>query len=99
MTHTLIGTALSRRDWLRLAAAGALGSSTSGWIETLAAERRGRPPAPQGVHPALDERRAEPDRHLRPQAGPRQRRHLQGDRDGRAGHRRSASTCPSWRGR
>ena len=31
-------TTLSRRDWFRLAAAGALGSSTSGWIETLAAE-------------------------------------------------------------
>jgi uncharacterized protein (DUF1501 family) len=29
---------LSRRDWLRLAAAGALGGSTSGWIETLAAQ-------------------------------------------------------------
>jgi uncharacterized protein (DUF1501 family) len=29
---------LSRRDWLRLTVAGALGGSTSGWIETLAAQ-------------------------------------------------------------
>jgi hypothetical protein len=35
---------LSRRDWLRLAAAGAIGRSTSGWIETLAAEASSNPP-------------------------------------------------------
>ena len=34
---------LSRRDWFRLATAGALGSSTSGWIETLAAEASADP--------------------------------------------------------
>src|SRR5437660_858916 len=29
---------LSRRDWLRLSTAGALGASMSGWMETLAAD-------------------------------------------------------------
>ncbi len=44
---------------------------------------RRRPEAAEVVHPPLDDRRAEPDRHLRPQAGPRERRAVQGDRDGR----------------
>jgi uncharacterized protein (DUF1501 family) len=34
---------LSRRDWLRLAAAGVLGASSSGWIETLAADASADP--------------------------------------------------------
>jgi hypothetical protein len=34
---------LSRRDWLRLSAAGVLGSSMSGWLETLAAETANHP--------------------------------------------------------
>ncbi len=36
---------LSRRDWLRLSAAGALGASVSGWLEALA--RAAAPPAPR----------------------------------------------------
>jgi hypothetical protein len=35
---------LSRRDWLRLSAAGALGASASGWLETLAAHAAALPP-------------------------------------------------------
>jgi hypothetical protein len=34
---------LSRRDWLRLSAAGVLGSSMSGWLETLAAHAAAHP--------------------------------------------------------
>jgi hypothetical protein len=34
---------LSRRDWLRLSAAGVLGSSMSGWMETLAADAAKHP--------------------------------------------------------
>jgi uncharacterized protein (DUF1501 family) len=34
---------LSRRDWLRLTTAGALGASTSGWFEALAADAAGDP--------------------------------------------------------
>ncbi len=34
---------LSRRDWLRLAAAGAVGISTSGWIEAMAADAAADP--------------------------------------------------------
>ena len=63
---------LTRRQVMRLAAAGALGASASGWIETLAADAGRRPEPPQVVHSALDVRRPEPDRHVRPQAGPRQ---------------------------
>ncbi len=36
-------TSLSRRDWLRLSAAGVVGSSLSGWMETLAADTAGNP--------------------------------------------------------
>ncbi len=42
---------------------------------------RGRRPAAQAlVHPAVDERRPQPDGHLRPQARPPQRRPLPGNR-------------------
>src|SRR5947209_1804314 len=34
---------LSRRDWLRLSAAGAVGCSMSGWLETLAADTAAHP--------------------------------------------------------
>src|SRR5947208_7444945 len=34
---------LSRRDWLRLSTAGALGASMSGWMETLAADAAKHP--------------------------------------------------------
>ncbi len=34
---------LSRRDWLKLASAGAIGSSMSGWLETLAADTANNP--------------------------------------------------------
>jgi hypothetical protein len=36
-------SSLSRRDWLRLSAAGVLGSTMSGWLETLAAETANHP--------------------------------------------------------
>jgi hypothetical protein len=35
--------ALSRRDWLKLSAAGVVGYSLSGWLETLAADAAGHP--------------------------------------------------------
>jgi hypothetical protein len=34
---------LSRRDWLKLAAAGVVGASSSGWLETLAADTANHP--------------------------------------------------------
>src|SRR6516162_8892630 len=34
---------LSRRDWMKLAAAGVVGYSQSGWLETLAADTAGNP--------------------------------------------------------
>src|SRR5687767_10472135 len=34
---------LSRREWLRLTAAGALGASLSGWLEVLAADTANHP--------------------------------------------------------
>jgi hypothetical protein len=37
------GTRLSRRDWLRLSAAGVVGWSVSGWLETLAAHAAADP--------------------------------------------------------
>jgi hypothetical protein len=40
MTRT---PSLSRRDWLRLSAAGVLGASMSGWLETLAADTATNP--------------------------------------------------------
>src|SRR5579871_1044374 len=39
----MLRSSLSRRDWLRLSAAGVLGSSMSGWLETLAAETANHP--------------------------------------------------------
>ena len=90
---------LTRRQVLRLAAAGALGASASGWIEALAADTAARPEPAEVVHPALDDRRPEPDRHLRPQAGPRQRRPVQADRDDACPASSSASTCRSSPGR
>ena len=37
------GSQLSRRDWLRLSAAGVAGFSASGWLETLAADTANHP--------------------------------------------------------
>ena len=37
------GPRLSRRDWLKLSAAGAVGASMSGWLETLAADTAADP--------------------------------------------------------
>ena len=37
------GPRLSRRDWLRLSAVGAVGASMSGWLETLAADTADNP--------------------------------------------------------
>ncbi len=71
---------LSRRDWLKLSAAGVVGYSLSGWLGALADEAAAQSEAQALVHPAVDERRPQPDGHLRPQARPRQRRPLQGDR-------------------
>ena len=41
---------LSRRDWLKLSAAGVIGYSMSGWLENLAARRQSR--TQTLVHPA-----------------------------------------------
>jgi hypothetical protein len=40
---TNVSSLLSRRDWLRLSAAGVLGSSMSGWLEALAADAARHP--------------------------------------------------------
>src|SRR6516165_10463382 len=37
------GLHVTRREWLRLSAAGVLGASMSGWLERLAAETAGNP--------------------------------------------------------
>ena len=89
---------LSRRDWLKLSAAGVVGYSLSGWLRGPGRRGRGQPAAQALVHPAVDERRPQPDGHLRPQARPRQRRPLQGDRHQRARHqdqRASAEDRPA----
>ncbi len=76
---------LTRRQVMRLAAAGAL-AALGLRLDRGPGGRHGRAPEPpQVVHPALDVRRPEPDRHLRPQARPRQQRPVQADRDGGAG--------------
>ncbi len=62
-----------------------LGASASGWIEALAADTAATPKPPQVVHSPLDVRGPEPDRHVRPQAWPRQQRALQAHRDDGAG--------------
>ena len=87
---------LSRRQMLRLATAGVVGFSTSGWIEALAADAAAKPQAPESVHPALDDRRPEPDRHIRSQARPPPRRRVQGHRDG--GPRHCHQRAPSQAG-
>ena len=52
--------------------------------ERLAADARpgggGRPASPSPLHLAVDGRRARPDRHVRHEAGPRERRRVQGNR-------------------
>ena len=48
--------------------------------------RRRAAQAADGLHPALDGRRPQPARDVRPQAGHRARRRDQGDRDGRPRH-------------
>ena len=72
---------ITRRDWLRMAAAGVSFCSASGWIESLAADDAEAPAAQALLHPALDAGRTEPARYVRSQAGTRQRRPVQGDRD------------------
>src|SRR3954453_18641874 len=41
--HASLSGRFSRRDWLRLSAAGVAATSTSGWIETLAADAATHP--------------------------------------------------------
>ena len=48
MSRRIAVPRLSRRQWLRLAAAGVVGVSTSGWIEALAADAAARPDAAAG---------------------------------------------------
>ena len=53
------------------------------------------PQPPQVVHSALDVRRPEPDRYVRPQARPRQQRTVQTDPDGGAGDAPGAALAAS----
>ena len=84
---------LSRRQWLKLSAAGVVGASLSGWIETLAADAAADPPA-TFVHPALDDRRPQPDStpSTSSRATPTAARTSRSRRPCPAS--RSASTCP-----
>ena len=70
---------------LRLAAAGLAVARASGWIEALAADAAAGPARRRSCILLWMTRGAEPARHLRPQAGPCQRRAVQADRDERAG--------------
>src|SRR5262245_46503017 len=93
---------LSRRDLLKLSAAGVAGVSLSGWLEGLASAAVA-PAVAALADPAVDAGRPQSDRHLRSQAGARQRRAVPTAADpgaradprrapaGRAG--RSASCC------
>ena len=56
---------VSRRDCLRMAAAGVSFASVSGWFGSLAAATQ-KHPAQTLLHPALDARRTESARYVRP---------------------------------
>lgn len=73
---------LTRRQWLKLSAAGVVGYSMSGWLGALAQEAAANPSA-SFLHPALDEWRSQHHRFVGPQGRPRQRRPLQGNPDER----------------
>ena len=55
-------TQLTRREWMKLSAMGAVGYSLSGWFCALANETASHPDRREIVHPPLDERRPQPDR-------------------------------------
>ena len=70
---------LSRRDWLKLASAGALGASMSGWLETLAADTANNPQRKRSCIFFWMSGGPSQTGHVRPQARPRQRRSVQGN--------------------
>ena len=74
-----------------------MGSTCAGWLPALAERGRPRPAPHAALHPALDERRAEPDRHVRHEARPRQRRRSSRKSPPRRRACGSASTCRSSR--
>ena len=67
---------LSRRDFFKFSAAGAAGRIDLGLVRPLAAAGRRSASPHQGVHPAVDGRRPQPQGHLRPEARHRARRPL-----------------------
>ncbi len=89
MTHPR----LSRRDWLRLSAAGVMALLDVGLAGDAGRRRRCQPQTQARLHPPVDERRSQPDGHLRSEARPRQRRPLQGDQDlrPRPAHQRASA--------
>ena len=74
----------SRRDWLRATLGAAVGISASGWFDARSGEGRPRQTPQAFVHLAVDVRRPEPDRYVRPEGRPRQRWSVQADPDLRA---------------
>ena len=58
----------TRREFLGAGLVGTLGLALSPSFQRLLAAEGGAP-ARQGVHPPLAQRRSQPHRHLRPQAG------------------------------
>ena len=63
------------------------------WQDHLIGQRADAAQSRQGLHPALDARRPQPIRNLRPQAGPRQRRRNQSDQDDDPRRSRFPKTC------
>ena len=91
---------IDRRRLLHAMACGACGVSVSGWLPALAQADCDRSAAAAALHPAVDGGRAEPDGHVRHEAGPRERRRVQGNRHQRAGRavqRASAEAGPACR--
>ena len=65
---------LTRREWLKLTTAGVIELLHVGLAGSAGRRSRHGPQAAPRVHPAVDERRSQPDGHLRPEARARQRR-------------------------
>ncbi len=89
-------TIVSRRTLLNRCSLARWASAPAAGFRSLAQALAADPQRPPALHPAVDDRRADADRHVRHEAGPRQRRRVQGNRDQVPRACGSASTCPSW---
>ena len=72
-----------RREMLRNLGLGLLGTSCASWLPTLGGRSCPRSAPPPALHPAVDERRSEPDRYVRHETRACQRRRIQRAHDQR----------------